>query len=62
MLDMQVEFLGTYLWKEEGAEAKDAEKGRSARGEMPGECEVPEAGGESFPQSLVLGIAEAHGN
>lgn len=43
MLDMQVEFLATYLWKEEGAEAKDAEKGRSARGETPGECEVLEA-------------------
>lgn len=53
---MQVEFFSTYLWKEEGAEAKDAEKGRLARGEMPGECEVPEAGGESAPQSLVLGL------
>lgn len=59
---MQVEFLSTYLWKEEGAEAKDAEKGRSAKGETPGECEVLEAGGASVPQSLVLRVAEADGN
>lgn len=61
MLDIQVEFLGTYLWKEEGGEAKDAKKGRFARREMPGECEVLEVDGESFPQSVVLRIAEANG-
>lgn len=56
LLVMQVEFFSTYPWKEERAEAKDAEKGRLARGETPGKCEVLEVGGESAPQCPVLDL------
>lgn len=35
LLDMQMGFLSTYPWKEEGAEAKDVKKESSSGGEPP---------------------------
>lgn len=43
LLDMQMGFFSSYLWKEEGTEDKDAKKKSSARGENPGECVILEA-------------------